>query len=185
MRQFRRLACIGAIAVLVVLLPTIACGQRGKHGSTEISMMHGFVLASSGGDNDKATIIMTPVPPVWRMTFWTRSPLIIETGFSFLSATSEGDNATILNLEAGVGANLGSREAKTVPCASLVGGVVMISISDEESDTHPYIGAQFGARMFIRDYAAVRIQTSLRHVFVEGGDGTNLIEVVAGFSFFL
>jgi len=185
MRQFRPLACIGAMAILTVLLPGKAQSQQAAHGNTEISMMHGFVLASSGGENDEAVIIMTPVPPVWRLTFWTHSRLIIETGFSFLSVSSDGHNVTIANFEGGVGANLASREAKSVPFASVVGGMVSMSASHEESETDPYIGAQLGVRTFMRDYAAVRFQTGFRHVFLKDGDGTNLIEVVAGLSFFL
>ena len=185
MKRFQLLACVVAVALWAVLSPGVSVAQQVTHGNTEFSVMHGLVIASSNGIGDDATIIMTPVPPVWRVTFWTQSPLTIETGFSLLSASAGGNTFTILNLEGGLGANLATHNAKTVPFVGAVGGVVAISMTNEESQTDPYVGVQLGLRTFVRDYAALRVQTGFRHVFVKHGGGTDLFEAVAGLSFFL
>lgn len=180
------LAYAGVITALLVLATDDSLAQQRTHGSTEISVMHGFVLASSSEHNsDDVTILMTPVPPVWRLSCWTRSRITIDLGFSMLAAMSDGENASILNFEGGVGANLADRDAKTIPFVGVMGGLVSLSLSHEETEADPYIGAQIGSRVFIRDYAAVRIQAGLRHVFVKRSRGVNLFEAVAGLSFFL
>ncbi|MBI5868580.1 MAG: hypothetical protein HZB43_09870 [candidate division Zixibacteria bacterium] len=186
MRSYRVLAIATALAAFAVFHPILSRAQSNGHGGTEISVMHGFVLASTSTHNsDEATIVMTPVPPVWRLTFWTRSAVTLDLGFSLLTAASGGESVNILNLETGVGANLAHRNAKTVPFIGVVGGMISYSASHQDDETDPYLGAQIGARTFFRDFAAVRLQTGIRHLFVKNGKSLNLFEAVAGLSFFL
>jgi hypothetical protein len=154
-----------------------ATAQTVNHGDVEFSVMNGLGFVSSGGDN--ATVLMTPVPPVWRISFWTQSALTADLGFSVLIA----DDFTIINLESGMSANLAARDATLVP---FIGGLAGLLNSNDGSDssTDFYLGGQAGLRSFFRDYAAVRLQAGYRHVMLEGDD-VGIIELVGGLSFFL
>jgi hypothetical protein len=178
--RFRR-PITGIIVVGLCAVASPAIGQTYDHGSLEIAMMHGLAIAGAGGDN--ATVIMTPVPPVWRLSYWTPTGLQAEFGFSLFHATEDDYDATVMNLEGGLGTNLAPRGSKTVPFVTGLGGLLNIG-SDDDSETNFYLGGSVGVRTFFRDYVAVRFQASLRNILVDG-DSVRVFEFVGGLSFFL
>lgn len=172
---------IVSLLAMTVLAASSAGAQTVNHGNIEIAVMDGLGIVNS--EYDDATVIMTPVPPVWRVTFWSQSALTADLGFSFLTAHEDDDDLTILNLETGLGANLAARDAKVVPFVGGLGGLLTID-DGYQSETNFYLGGQFGVRSFFRDYAAVRVQVGYRHVMLDSDD-VGIIEVVGGLSFFL
>ena len=181
MRCARHAGSLLALLAGAVLAVGDAGAQTVNHGNVEIAVMDGIGIVSS--EYDDATVIMTPVPPVWRLTFWTRSALTVDFGFSFLTASEDEDNFTILNLETGVGANLAARDAKLVPFVGALGGLLTLD-GGYDSETNFYVGGQVGVKSFFRDYAAVRVQAGYRHVMLDDDD-VGIIEIVGGLSFFL
>jgi hypothetical protein len=143
--------------------------------------MNGLGIVTSKGES--ATVLMTPVPPVWRLSIWSPTSLTIDFGFSGLRASEDEDSFTILNLEGGVGANLAAHDAKVVPFVGAMAGIVSLS-EDDDTETKEYVGGQAGVRWFVRDYAAIRVQAAFRDILVEG-DNVSVIELVGGLSFFL
>jgi hypothetical protein len=166
--------------VLCAIAPP-ASGQTYDHGDFEIAMMHGLGIMSI--DDGSASVLMTPVPPVWRLSYWTPSVLQAEFGFSLLQTFEKGNDFRLLTLEAGIGANLAQRGSKTVPFVTGLGGLLNLSDSGD-SATRFYFGGSAGIRLFFRDYAAARLQASLRNIIVDN-DSVRIFEVVGGLSFFL
>lgn len=186
MRHLARAMWIAGLAA-VILMPSGVVAQTGTHGDFEISVLNGIGLLTSGGG--QTSVIMTPVPPVWRVTYWTPSPVTANLGFSILAS----DGLTVVNGEMGLGVNFARRGAKNVPFVGVLGGLLLTDdesftdreyYDDDNADTNFYIGGQAGIRTFIRDYAAVRFQTGYRRVMLERDD-VGIIEFVGGLSFFL
>ena len=171
-----------AVALACSLLPLgNVVAQTVNHGNVEFSVLNGVAFVSRDGED--ATVLMTPVPPVWRLSFWSPSSVTIDFGLSALRASEDEESFSILNLEGGVGVNLAPHNSKTVP---FVGGMAgLISLGEEDdTETKEYIGGQAGIRWFVRDYAAIRAQAAYRSIFVEG-DNVGIVELVGGLSFFL
>lgn len=181
MRRAMHGGLIVSLLAMTVLTASTASAQTVNHGNVEITVMNGLGIVTANGDD--ATVIITPVPPVWRASVWTESALTLDLGFSFLSAHEDYDDLTIINAEAGPGVNLAPRDASLVPFVGGLGGLLYAD-NGSSSNTSFYVGGQVGIRSFIRDYAAVRMQVGYRHVMEEGED-IGIIEIVGGLSFFL
>jgi hypothetical protein len=166
--------------------------QRPDKGTVEFAMLGGIsILDYEGpfGSNDSETYFSIPsgsstfpLSSMMRMSFWTRSQLVIDLGFSFLNI-SDGGDLTAVNIEGGIGGVFGESDAKTFPFAGAILGVLSISNGDTESEG--YIGFQGGFRHFFLKHAAMRMQVAYRKFL---GDEFNLdssLEVGGGLSFFI
>jgi hypothetical protein len=161
----------------------VANAQGRPERSLEISTLHGFTLILPEDDDDNITAVLTPLPPVIRMSFRTSSRITADLGFSALTLSVEDDDFTVVNLEGGVSFLTRHEPSGTVPFIGAMVGMVSFS-SEDDSESDFYVGAQAGIRHHFRDYAATRVQVGFRHLTGEE-IGADFLEVVGGLSFFL
>jgi hypothetical protein len=135
------------------------------------------------GLEDHYTAVTFPsVAPGLRVTFWSRSQILIDAAMSWMRLRSEGGETNDnLMFELGVGADLARREGTEHPFVGFLTGFAVL----ENGDPVPYIGAQLGLRHFIRDYAALRVQLGYRATLNRHEDDLRSIEIACGIGFFL
>jgi len=165
-----------------------ALAQERPHGSVELAVLGGLTfIMPSGGKAVTAVSAPTgaglsPSTPSLRFTIWSESRMMFDAGFTFLHLENGGRNSTLGIIEGGIGMPLARRDATIQPFGTVVFGI--LSMSSGASATEAYVGGIFGARTFIRDYAATRFQIGYRRTL---GDQFDLgaLEVAGGVSFFL
>ncbi len=182
------LVVAGAIGVATIADPRMALAQNGAHGSFEISLLGGVTVLMPGEGNSAVGVALptgaglSPIVPSLRITIWSRSRLTFDAGFSFIHLSEGNNNAALGIIEGGLGMLLADQEAKIRPFGTILFGVV--AESGGPGNTEAYIGGLFGARTFIRDYAATRFQVGYRRTLGNRLDLGSL-ECVGGISFFL
>lgn len=189
----QRARVAATVIVCLSLFSIPASAQTYDHGNVEFAILGGFTLLTEHTGGDGATIFGVPyVLPGLRMSFWTKSPLVVDCGFSLLSVGADDDRVTALDLEAGLGRTFGPRNSRTT---SFVNGLVgLLSLSTEdESHSNAYLGGQIGLRSMINDHAAFRAQVGYRYWlgssknnwWEEDEFDFSTLEIAMGLSFFL
>ena len=123
-----------------------------------------------------------PLSSMLRMSFWTKSQLVVDLGFSLFNASNGGD-LSALNIEGGMGAVFGESDIKTFPFAGILLGILSLSNGDTESEG--YIGFQGGFRHFFREHAAMRMQVAYRRFLGDEFRLESSLEISAGLSLFI
>jgi hypothetical protein len=98
------------------------------------------------------------------------------------------DDATVLALESGLGADLAPSAGKWHPFVGALIGYLSISESfgfgQDNTHSEAYVGGTLGLRHFVKDYAATRMQIGYRRTLGDYFELGNL-EIAGGVSFFL
>ena len=182
---------IGAVLLFSVMLAGAAAAQTPEHGNLEFAMLGGLTVLMPHEDGDNTTMFTVPQGsagvllgafPSFRMTYWTRSALLADLGFSLVTASEDGDSFTAFNIEGGIGAVLGPRTSRTTGFVTGLFG--LLSTSNGDSRSEGYLGGQAGIRTMINDYSAFRFQAGYRSMLGDEFDFSTL-EIAAGLSFFL
>lgn len=166
--------------------------QRPTVGTVEFSILGGFSILNYEdpyGREKSETYLSFPIgsstfplASMLRMSFWTRSQLVVDLGISLMNI-SDGGDITSFNFEGGLAAAFGEAQARTFPYAGVLMGV--LSISDGNSESEGYLGFQVGFRQFFRKHAAARIQVSLRKFLGDEFDLDTAFDLSGGLSFFI
>jgi hypothetical protein len=177
-----------AIGIVAFVCADAALAQERPHGSVEVAVLGGLTLIMPSGGTVVTAVSaptgagLSPSTPSLRFTIWSESRMMFDAGFSFLHLENSGRSSTLGIIEGGIGMPLAKREATIQPFGTVVFGIV--SMSSGASATEAYIGGVFGARTFIRDYAATRFQIGYRRTLGDQLD-FGALEVAVGVSFFL
>jgi len=187
----RKAIALFAMALIVSLCTGSASAQNDWAGKFEITMLGGFNFVMEQDGDEDITVIGIPhgaagvdytAFPAFRFTFWLDAPVQLDGGFSYVSYSRDEHDYSLINLEGGVSTNIKTKSGKVAP---FIGGFAgLLSASNGNTQTELYLGGQAGARIPIRDYAAVRFQVAYRHMLGDDFD-FNVLEIAGGLSFFL
>ena len=178
-----------ATALLVGLGLSPAQAQRPEPGSVELLMLGGVTIVSPER-GDKSTFIGAPsgspafpLSPMVRISYWSKSSIVIDGGFSFMRISGNSDDLAIMNLEVGIGGAFGSPESRTFP---FIGGLLgLLHASNGGSETSPYVGASAGLRIIARENSTQRIQIGYRRFLNSNLGFDSSIELSIGFGFII